>query len=471
MFHWARIPGSAPTENTHPAPVLAMTAPGSVTRAAARTEYLAGRMAIFAVLAFFAAPMASARAGDAASPFLAQPSLTDTPDGPKEQLRRIGVTTDVWVTQFYQGQPRGDGPKKWAYGGKLDAFLKVDAEKLGLWPGFHVNAQYEHYFGRNINNRDFALLPVNAAQAFVQKDGYHSALSVSVTQDFGEHLSISAGKFNMMTLASQTPLVGGGGIDTFMNRAFAVPSTGIGVSSPGTIADRLIASPPYLIGGVATIKTAPIILTLMVADPRSAQNPRVIERPFEKGVGAGLSATIPTEIAGLRGFHTLRGAYSNARGFDLDDIGGTPPRLAAGGRPSTKKGYRFASYAFQQNLFQSDANPAVGWGLFTLATLSDGNPNPVKWSVLAGLAGNNLLAGRENDRWGVGFFHYGLSRPLLSGLAARRIYRRSEGGVEAFYNWAITPWLRLSADVQLVDPWNQGKARAVYTALRLQTKF
>jgi porin len=43
--------------------------------------------------------------------------------------------------------------------------------------------------------------------------------------------------------------------------------------------------------------------------------------------------------------------------------------------------------------------------------------------------------------------------------------------VEAFYNWAVTPWLRLSADLQLVDPWNQGKARAVYTALRLQTKF
>ena len=47
-------------------------------------------------------------------------------------------------------------------------------------------------------------------------------------------------------------------------------------------------------------------------------------------------------------------------------------------------------------------NPAVGWGLFTLVTLSDGNPNPVKWSALAGLAGNNLMDGRENDRWGFG---------------------------------------------------------------------
>jgi hypothetical protein len=44
---------------------------------------------------------------------------------------------------------------------------------------------------------------------------------------FGESISVSAGKFDMMTLASKTPLVGGGGIDTFMNRAFALPSTGV----------------------------------------------------------------------------------------------------------------------------------------------------------------------------------------------------------------------------------------------------
>jgi porin len=73
------------------------------------------------------------------------------------------------------------------------------------------------------------------------------------------------------------------------------------------------------------------------------------------------------------------------------------------------------------------------------------------------------LAGRENDRWGIGFFHFGLSEPLLAGLTAL--------DVEAFYNLAITPWLRLSADLQVIDPWNPSKSRATYAALRLQTKF
>lgn len=134
----------------------------------------------------------------------------------------------------------------------------------------------------------------------------------------------------------------------------------------------------------------------------------------------------------------------------------------------TKKGFWVTSYAIQQNFVQNEQNPDVGWGLFTLATLSDGNPSPVKWSVLAGLGGNNLLADRAND---LGFFHFGLTEPSLAELAALEVNRRSEGKVEAFYNLAITPWLRLSADLQVIDPWNPSKSRATYAALRLQTNF
>ena len=284
--------------------------------------------------------------------------------------------------------------------------------------------------------RDFALIPVNTAQAYLGEGTFHSALSISVTQDLSEQVSVSAGKFNMMTLASRTPLIGGGGIDTFMNRALALPSTGVAYTAArGGAADRVVISAPYLIGGLVTIKTAPVIVTFGVLDPRSAENPKVIEHPFEKGVAAGVSATVPTEIFGLSGFHTLRAAYSDARGVDLDEIG--PIRPLAGASVVTKKGYWFGSYAIQQNLFQSETNPAVGWGLFGLAARSDGNPTPVKWNMLVGLAGNNLLDGRENDRWGVGFFHYGVTEPLLAGLNALGFARRGEGGVEGFYNFAM----------------------------------
>jgi porin len=439
---------------------------------ARRTCAFSDAAAILAPVIILAAGAGLALAEDAKLPVLNQSSLTDTSNGPKEQLRSIGIMPDVWITQFNQGQTEEGDSRTWRYGGKFDAFLKVDAEKLGLWPGFHVNAQYEHYLGQNINRKDFALIPVNTALAYVERDGYHSALSLSLTQDFGAALSVSVGKFNMMTLASRTPLIGGGGIDTFMNRAFALPSTGVAYTAlRGNAGDRVVLSAPYLVGGILTIKTKPIGFALMIADPRSAIDPRVIEHPFEKGIAVGGAATLETEIASLRGFHTLRAAYSNARGVDLDDITDLTRPMALGTSLRTKKGFWFTSYAFQQYLMQSEENPGVGWGLFTLATLSDGNPSPVRWSVLAGLGGNNLVPGRENDRWGFGYFHFGLTEPLLSGLAALEVIRRSESGLEAFYNLAITPWLRLSGDLQVITPWNPGESQAAYLALRLQTKF
>ncbi len=401
-----------------------------------------------------------------------RPTLLDHPGGPKEQLRALGITTDFWVTQFYQGQTAGDATKAWFYGGKTNLFVKIDPEKLGLWPGFHVNMQYEHYIGEDINRKDFALLPVNTAQAYLAGDTYPSALSLNVAQDFGEHISVSAGKYNMMTLASRTPLIGGGGIDTFMNRAFALPSTGVAYTAArGATGDRVVISAPYTLGAAVTFKTKPFNLTLAILDPRSAQDPAVIEHPFAKGRAWGASLTVPTEFFGLLGYQTVRAAYSDAFGIDLDSIANLRPPLTPASSVGLKQGYWFTSYAVQQNLFQSKDNPAVGWGLFTLATLSDGNPNPVRWSAFAGLGGNNLMDGRENDRWGVGFFKYGFSDHLLDGLDALGFQRRDESGVEAFYNYTITPWLRLSADLQVIEPWNPAKAQATYAALRLQTKF
>jgi porin len=421
--------------------------------------------------------VASAAADEAAQPatknavsVLEQKTLTDLPDGPKAELRRIGVDADVWVTQIFQDIAAGGNDGVSRYGGKLDAFLRVDGEKLGFWKGLRLTAQYEHFIGQNINNLDYALVPVNTPQAFLGPNTYHSALSVVVTQQVSKELSVSAGKFNMLTLAAQTPLVGGGGLDSFLNRAFALPSTGIGVASAGTVADRLIISPPYLLAGITTLKTEPATFTLIVADPRNAQNPRVLQRPFERGVGVVGGVTVPVPILGRSGFHSLRGGYSNARGFDLDDTNDIRARLATR-QPVTKKGFWLASYSVQQYLVQSADDPKVGWGLFGVATLSDGNPNPVRWSAQFGLAGNNLLPGRSDDQWGVGFYHYGLTQPLLTGLAARNIYRRSEGGIEAFYNWAITPWLRLTGDLQVVEPWNALRPRATYMAVRLQTRF
>jgi len=410
------------------------------------------------------------RADDFFGSLTTQSSLTDTKDGPKAQLRTIGVQPDVWVTQICQGIMSGSPPQNTYCGGKIDAFLRVEAEKLGLWKGVHVFAQFEQYTGNTVNNITGTLLPVSAIQAFVQPRYYHNTLSLFIKQDLNENFSVSAGKVNIMTLAAKTPILGGGGWETFLNRAFAVPKTGIGITAPGTLADRVIVSPTYTLGALADLKTKIGDFTFAVADPRNAEDPRVIQHPFERGVALTAGYMLPLKLAGLQGYHSFRAAYSNARGFDLDDFSGLRARLSRG-QTITKKSFWFASYAVQQYIMQNEVDPTVGWGLFANVSISDGNPNPVKWSLLAGIAGNNLIKGREHDKWGIGYYHYGLSQLLIDGLQLANIYRRSEGGVECFYNFAITPWVQLSADLQIIDPWRVEKTRETIGAIRLFTKI
>lgn len=401
-----------------------------------------------------------------------QNTLGDVPGGFKDIASRYGVDSQIWTTQVYQGITSGGDGGVSRYGGKVDSFFKITPDKIGLLPGFHLDVQYEHYFGLDVNRLDDALIPVNTAQAYLSAGGYHSALSITGTQKINDELSLTIGKFNLMTLAARTPLIGGGGLKTFMNRAFALPSTGVSYTSDtGGPGDRVVLSSPYSLGGMAEFKKDIWSLDLFLTDPRSAQNPRVIQKPFEEGVAIGGGIGFKTSLASLNGTHMFRGAYSNATGINLSDISDFTGRLSSINSSGAKKGYWFSSYYFTQNLFQSIADPEKGWGVFGLYTLSDGNPTPIKWSMLVGIAGNNLFYGRQDDRWGLGFYHFGVSQQLLSSLQELNDPRKSEGGIEAFYNLALNKWTYLTADFQVINPWNPGKPIESLISLRMQTRF
>lgn len=401
-----------------------------------------------------------------------QRTLGDVPGGVKDVAQQYGVDSQIWTTQIYQGIISGDDGGISRYGGKVDSFFKITPEKLGILPGFHLDVQYEHYFGLDVNRLDDALIPVNTAQAYLRAGGYHSALSITGTQNLSDELSVTVGKFNLMTLASRTPLIGGGGLNTFMNRAFALPSTGVSYTSDtGGPGDRVVLSSPYSLGGMAEYKKDFLSLDLFLTDPRSAQSPRVIQHPFEEGVAIGGGIGFKTSLAALNGTHMFRGAYSNATGINLSDISDFSGRLNSISGSGIKKGYWFGSYYFTQNLFQSGSDPEKGWGLFGLYTLSDGNPTPIKWSMLVGIAGDNLYEGRQDDRWGIGFYHFGVSQQLLTSLQQLDDPRKSEGGVEAFYNLALNKWSYLSADIQVINPWHPDKPIESLMSLRMQTRF
>jgi porin len=372
--------------------------------------------------------------------------------GLQQSLAALGISLGGSVTGFGQGLVAGGGDQGVSVGSKTDILLGLDGSKLGLWPGLNVSAHFELNFGQNANERsDGAILPVNTALGFPTVGGTNTDLSLIVTQTFGDIASISLGKFNMLDVAARTPLMGGGGETTFWNIGLAAPVSGV--------------TPPYIVGGTATIKTAPATLTLMVYDPRNAQDLSVIAHPFAQGTTTSLSATIPITLFGLAGYHTFRAVYSTAEGFNFDEV---PQLFLPPGSQTklTKRGYAFASYAVQQFLWQDPKNPGRGWGLFAQIAGSDGNPNPIGNTVIVGVGGST--PGRSDDRWGIAWCDYLFSRQLKNGLVALGERLNDERVVEAYYDAAVAPHARLGPDAQVVWPGTSGRSTALFLGLRLR---
>ncbi len=386
-----------------------------------------------------------------------RPSLLDGPGSAKAWLRVRGIIVDASLTQFFQGLASGDGDQDIQSGGKGDILLTLDGRKLGLWQGLFMNMHGEFVYGNDANTqRDGSIIPVNTALAFPQSGGRDQELSLTLTQQFDEHTLLTLGKFNMLDAVARTPLIGGGGLDTFMNLGLAAPISGV--------------TPAYILGGLLSHRTDLASFSLFVYDPRSAQDSDVLNNPFDDGVTLSLSTTVPIQLGGNTSIHRIRGVYSTQDGIDLRDI----PQLLlppeARKELGTQSDYWFFSYAFQQFLFQDEADPSRGWGIFGQYGVSDGNPNPIEWSCLIGIGGNSPLPGRSHDRFGIGYFRYSLSNDLVEGLRPV-IHMEDEQGIEAYYSYAVAPWLKITGDLQVIDPAFSDNDRSVFFGLRTQVKF
>jgi len=80
---------------------------------------------------------------------------------------------------------------------------------------------------------------------------------------------------------------------------------------------------------------------------------------------------------------------------------------------------------------------------------NDGNPNLMKWTTFFGVGGSSFISGRPDNRFGLAYFHIGVSSALKDELAPVNL--KDESGVEVFYNVAMTPWFRIT-DVEEGDP-------------------
>lgn len=369
-----------------------------------------------------------------------RPRLLGGPDSPLEWMQQHGVDLDLALTGYFQSMlSPSSGDNSLQPGGKLNAKVGFDFSRWGLWDGFSASAIYENKQGDSVNGFNGVLLPINTQM--YEPAETSDTLSLTFTQRFGKELSLSAGKFNMVDAASNTPIVGGGQgpENTFWNLNFAAPPSGL--------------VPAYITGFSGTWRTEPVSLTLMIYDPKDTQNVSGLSGWGQDGINTRLSATFPVKLGGLPGWQGLVGVYSTQDKTDLADL----PQLVLPVPPGqnttveTKSGSCYLGWNFQQYLWQDAADPKRGWGLFGQAFIADGNPNQYRWFFNLGVAGNPPW--RAQDRFGIGVFNTAFSSDLTASLNTITGYTiDDERGIELFYNVAAVPWFRVMFDLQYIRP-------------------
>lgn len=383
-----------------------------------------------------------------------RPTLGSEWGGLRPLLKEHGVTFGIELTQFGSGMTSGQGSKSWEYGGRGDLYLTLNGAQAGLWDGLFIGVHGEQNYGHDLNGFGGTLLPNNASLAFPgTRDG---DVSVEITQKISDVLALKFGKLNMVDATKATPIKGGGGIDTFMNQALAVPPSGL--------------MPPEVFGAFLNASTKPVSYVLAVYDPVSAAQRTGCESPFSEGVSFRAGATLSAKPFGLQGFYGVKAMYSTMHGLDLSTIPDLflPPESST--VMATRSNPNYFGVSVQQYLYQDDNDPKRGWGFFGEFGFSDGNPTVQQWAGFFGLGGTSPLPGRADDLCGIGVFRNSLSDHLVNGL--RPLWQlRDEQGLEAFYNVAVTPWLHVTADLQMVRPFQENVPNAVFASVRTNIRF
>ena len=84
---------------------------------------------------------------------------------------------------------------------------------------------------------------------------------------------------------------------------------------------------------------------------------------------------------------------------------------------------------------------------------SDGNPNPIQYSFITGIGGKGVVPGRPDDTFGLGVARTQFSSAFVPFLRQQlNLGLQREDAVEIYYNAAVTQWLNVTSDLQIIGP-------------------
>jgi porin len=403
-----------------------------------------GIVALVCTLAAAGGMLRPARAADgaAAQPYagdvLTRSTLTGNWGGVRDEWAAKGVTFDASLTQIEQGVVSGGKNGSWEYGGRGDLTAKLDTQKLGLWPGGFATIELEGNWSDSVNGKTGALLPANTNQLFPLPTGDNVALpELSFAQFLSPYAGVAVGKMDTMS-GDANDFAHGKGDTQFFNVAFNINPVAL-VVPYSTLGAGVIALP--------TKDPNEAVVSFLAVSAKG----KASTDGFDDIYGAIFAGEgrVRTGFFDLTGHQLVGALYSNRQYTSIDQrLGFVLENRALAKHDGTWSVY----YNFDQFLYETDKAAGRGVGLFGRFGASEGNPNPVQYFYSAGIGGKGLIPGRELDQFGIGYYYSSVNNPTFQHPLSTKSFLRDEWGFEAYYNVALTPWMLLTPDVQVIGP-------------------
>ena len=391
--------------------------------------------------------------------------------GVRTDLARHGLFLDLYSTSAYQDVASGGLKTGRAFVQNTQLSINIDTGRAGLWSGGLFHLTLESREGSSSPQDTFTAgssVPQYTGLAFPGPFFAHDVLPTEyfLLQSLAPKFSVLLGKIDVLTICDQT-LFGNSYKFDFANLNFNKNPMALNFYNTTSLSAVGVWTP-----------SRKLLVAGGVFDPNSQAN-NFAAKAFDRVnvYGAGIFSY---SIGNLPGQSWAQFNWTNKPKIDLvAPFGQLPPGAnsqAVGillGSPSiqgVRTNYKSGSWLTignaAQYLFVKDPSGAIagklasgqplrGIGLFGRLGYAPQESNTVTRDASIALFAHGLFDARQNDSFGAGFYYNGISGSLkrdIAQLSGGRSSIQNEKGSEVFYDFAITPALRLIPSYQHI--WN-----------------
>ena len=384
------------------------------------------------------------------------PHLLGSQDGFRERLAAAGLTILADNTGFYIGNANGGFDQAFDYAGHGDYCVIADGGKLGVRDGLYLKLRAEHRYGETIvGNVGCFISPTLIADLPVYASEEVYLTNVLLTQELTDAFSVFAGKMDTLD-GDMNAFAHGRGKTQFSNMGFVFnPIVG--------------ATVPYSALGAGFVfhpDDGPMVM-VTVLNSTDTTATSGFDTLFNDGMLLSAAVRVPTSFLDRPG-HQLLGGTWNSRAYTSITEAYIPyPDVAI----PTTRGSWCLYWNFDQFLFGDPADDTRGWGPFGRAGIADPNTSPIDAFLSFGFGGSAPVRSRRNDTFGVGWY-WASASPEIGTLITSQFGPVGDGqGIECFYNYALTPAVRITPDLQYIVPTLRLAEPALIAGVRALVSF